>query len=76
MSTRILTKWHREVLHIAQSLGIEDARIEHGGRHPHIVGLVKGRPIKRTIANTPSDCVRAAINTKCDLRRVVRVLSA
>lgn len=66
------TKWQREMLSYAASIGVQNPRIEHGGRHPHIVGTVGNRPFRFVFAGTPSRGLRVQKNYRCEMKRVMR----
>lgn len=67
-----MTKWERDMLSYAVSIGIESPRIEHGGRHPHIVGTVASRPFRFAFAGTPRRSLHMRANYRCHLRRAMR----
>jgi hypothetical protein len=54
----------------AAGLGLREARIEQGGKHPHLVGL-SGQPARYVLASTPSDSIRGEANAKADLKRLL-----
>ena len=72
MSRTHPTKWQREMLEYAASIGVQSPRIEHGGRHPHIVGTVASRPFRFVFAGTPRRSFRAQINYRSEMKRVLR----
>lgn len=69
-----MTKYHRDLLGYAASIGIEGADIEGHGRHPHIVGSYAGERLTATVASTPRDEYRSRKNARADLRRAVRAI--
>jgi hypothetical protein len=67
------TKHLREALALARNLGVVGARIEHGGKHPQLIGeSPDGTPLRYTLSGSPSDGRRGRRNIKADLRRACR----
>ena len=66
------TKWQRDMLAYAASIGVQSAKIEHGGRHPHIVGTVENRPFRFVFAGTPRRSFRSQTNYRSEMKRVMR----
>ena len=72
------TKKHiRDAIMLARDLGVVDARVEKGGKHPHLLGTApNGEPLRYTLPNSPSDGRRGARNLEADLRRACRAQDA
>ena len=68
-----MLKFHREIKRRAQVLGVRDVAIEHGGRHPSLVGRFDGHRVRLVIATSPSDN-RAFANSVAQLRRLLRAV--
>ena len=49
------TELGRKLLRLADRLGAEDVQIVAGGKHPRLVGMVRGRPFRYVFPFTPSD---------------------
>ncbi len=63
----------RDLVAYARGLGLDDARIEQRGRHPHLIATTPdGKPLRYTLACSPSDGRRGQRNAEADLRRAVR----
>jgi hypothetical protein len=63
----------RDILAFARNLGIIDARIEQGGKHPHLVGTTAGgRALRYVLPGSPSDGKRGRLNLEAGLRRACR----
>jgi hypothetical protein len=66
-------KRFRETVAFVRSLGVLDARIEQGGKHPHLVGTTAdGRALRYVLAGSPSDGRRGQRNVEAVLRRACR----
>ena len=72
------TKKHiRDAIMLARDLGVVDARVEKGGKHPHLLGTApNGEPLRYTLPGSPSDGRRGARNLEADLRRACRTQDA
>lgn len=63
----------RELLAFARCLGVVDARIENGGKHPKLTGTTpNGEALRYTLPSTPSDGRRGQRNAEADLRKACR----
>jgi hypothetical protein len=67
----------RDILAFARDLGVVDARIEQGGKHPHLVGTTpNGKPLCYVLPGSPGDGRRGQRNTEAALRRACRAATA
>ena len=67
------TKHIRDLIAYAQDLGVVDARIERGGKHPQIVGTTSnGKRLRYAVPSTPGDRRRGQRNAEAELRRACR----
>lgn len=71
---RLVKDW-RELRNYAREIGITDAAIETGGKHPKIVGTVKGKPISVVFAGSRSDRMGLK-KARCDIRRAIKQAEA
>lgn len=63
-----MTRHLRDLLRLAEALGVAQARIQHRGRHALLTGEAGGRRVRVFVPLSPSDW-RAARNLKADMRR-------
>jgi hypothetical protein len=62
-------KFHRELVAYARELGVADATLVPGGKHPRIVGSVDGRPFSMTCPSGNPTEWHAMENAKKNIRR-------
>jgi hypothetical protein len=68
-----MKKYIRDLVALARELGVEDAKVEQRGRHPHLVGTTPaGSTLRLILSASPSDGWRGRRNAEADLRRAVR----
>jgi hypothetical protein len=68
-----MKKHLRDLVALARDLGVEDAKVEQGGKHPHLVGTTPaGSTLRLILPGSPSDGWRGWRNCEADLRRAVR----
>jgi hypothetical protein len=68
-----MKKYIRDLVALARDLGIEDAKVKNGGKHPTLIGTTPaGSPLRLTLPGSPSDGARGRRNVEADLRRAVR----
>ena len=68
-----MKKHIRDIVALARDLGIEDAKVEQGGKHPHLTGTKPdGKPLRLVLPGSPSDGRRGRRNAEADVRRAVR----
>ena len=60
----------RKLLRLADRLGAEEVQIVPGGKHPRLVGRVRGRPFRYVFPFTPSDW-RSERNVIAGVRRLL-----
>lgn len=64
----------REIVKIARQEGVEHARIESGGAHGRLCGLVEGKPMSIVVSATKAMAYRYQQSTILNIRREVRRL--
>jgi hypothetical protein len=63
----------RDLVTFARDLGVRDARIEQGGKHPRLVGTKPdGMALRYILPGTPSDGRRGRRNAEAELRRACK----
>lgn len=65
------TKRMREIARMAEDIGIEDATICHGKKHPKLRGRIGRRRITSPVPASPSDH-RTLANLRAFWRRMIR----
>jgi hypothetical protein len=72
-----MKKHLRDLVALARDLGVEDAKVEQGGKHPRLVGTKPGgSALRLALPGSPSDRWRGLRNAEADLRRAVRAHAA
>ncbi|PXX77011.1 hypothetical protein [Rivihabitans pingtungensis] len=66
---RINPAYKKIIEETMERYGIQDHRLEMGGKHAHLLFSHDGRSHKVTIPGSPSDSQRGLKNFACDLRR-------
>jgi hypothetical protein len=65
-------KWQRECLEYARSAGVENARLENGGKHIKLVGTINGAPFLQILSRGSHRGPRVEHNMRASINRALR----